>query len=184
MEFDINFDNIDYLKEGNSRQQQAYNVLMHHDILQKLKPFDPILVGTIPINIDIETSDLDIICYFTDKQEFQRSITDQFNDEQRFAIREQPSLDVLAIVANFFLDDFEIEIFGQNIPTKQQVAYRHLVVEHDLHRKYGEKFRQQIIELKKQGQKTEPAFGLALGLTGDPYAELLKFETNDKSPNR
>lgn len=183
MAFDINFDNIDYLEAGNNRQQQAYSVLTHNHILQKLKQFDPILVGTIPINIDIESSDLDIICYFTDKQEFQKSITENFSNERSFTIREQPCLDTLAIVANFYLDDFEIEIFGQNIPTKQQFAYRHLVVEHNLLNKHGEKFRQQIIELKQQGQKTEPAFALVLGLTGDPYVELLKFETKDKSPN-
>lgn len=66
----------------------------------------------------------------------------------------------------------------------QQFAYRHLIIEYNLLNQYGEKFRQQIIELKRQGHKTEPAFGLALGLTGDPYMELLKFETTDKSPNR
>ena len=176
MEFDINFDNIDYLEVENSRQQKAYTVLTNNHILQKLKQFDPILVGTIPINIDIESSDLDIICYFTDKEEFQKSITENFSNEISFTIREQPYLDTLAIVANFYLDDFEIEIFGQNIPTKQQFAYRHLVVEHNLLNKHGEKFRQQIIELKRQGQKTEPAFAFALGLKGNPYTELLKFE--------
>ncbi len=81
------------------------------------------------------------------------------------------------------MNDFEIEIFGQSIPTKQQFAYRHLIVEHHLLNKHGEEFRQQIIELKRQGHKTEPAFALALGLTGDPYTELLNFEMNEKSPN-
>lgn len=90
----------------------------------------------------------------------------------------------LIVVANFFIDDFEIEIFGQNIPTKEQFAYRHLIIEHQLLNEYGEEFRKQIIELKKQGYKTEPAFGLALGLTGDPYFELLKFESSNKFPKR
>jgi hypothetical protein len=86
-------------------------------------------------------------------------------------------------VANFFSDSFEIEIFGQPIPTKLQFAYRHLIVEHNLLNKYGEAFRQQILALKQQGHKTESAFAIALDLTGDPYKELLKFETNEKSPN-
>lgn len=183
MEFHINFDNIDYLKAGNSRQQRAYQVLMRNHILQKLQHFDPILVGTIPINIDIESSDLDIICHLTDKQYFQKSIMDNFHNERGFTIREQPGLGSATIVANFCIDDFEIEIFGQNISTKQQFAYRHLVVEHRLLIKYGINFRRQIIELKQQGYKTEPAFALALGLTGDPYAELLKLETPDPSPD-
>jgi hypothetical protein len=180
----MDFDNIEYLQRGNNRQRQAYSILTSTQILSKLKRFDPILVGTIPIDIDIENSDLDIICCFADKQEFQKSITDNFSNESSFTIKEQLSLDTLAIVANFVVDNFEIEIFGQSIPTKQQFAYRHLIVEHSLLSKHGEKFRHQIIELKRQGHKTEPAFAIALGLTGDPYTELLKFETNEKSPNR
>lgn len=179
----MNFDSIEYLQYGNNRQRQAYSILTDNQVFSKLEKFDPILVGTIPINIDIENSDLDIICCFAHKQEFKKLIIENFSNERNFTIREQPSLDTLAIVANFFLDDFEIEIFGQSIPTKQQFGYRHLIVEHHLLNKHGEEFRQQIIELKRQGHKTEPAFALALGLTGDPYTELLKFEMNEKSPN-
>jgi hypothetical protein len=175
----MNFDTIEYLQHGNNRQRQAYSVLMNSQILAKLKRFDPILVGTIPINIDIENSDLDIICCFKDKREFHKSVTDTFCSERSFTIREQQNSDTIAVVANFFVDGFEIEIFGQDIPTKQQFGYRHLVIEYNLLNQYGEKFRQQIIELKRQGHKTEPAFGLALGLTGDPYMELLKFETKE-----
>ncbi len=174
----MNFENIEYLRHGNERQRQAYATLTNNQILSKLSQFDPVIAGTIPINIDIENSDLDIICSFGDKLEFQKSITDNFGNERNFTIREQPNLDTFAIVANFFLDGFEIEIFGQTIPTVQQFAYRHLIVEHNLLNKYGEAFRQQIIELKRQGHKTEPAFAIALDLKGDPYVELLKLETN------
>lgn len=179
----MNFDNIEYLRSGNSRQQQAYFTLSENQILSRLKEYDPILVGTIPINIDIENSDLDIICCFADNQEFQKSITDNFGNEKNFSISERENSDALSIVANFVVDNFEIEIFGQRTPTKRQLAYRHMIIEHDLLNQYGEKFRQQIIELKQQGHKTEQAFALLLGLTGDPYIELLKFEKSNKSPN-
>jgi hypothetical protein len=180
----MNFDSIEYLLNGNERQRQAYSILTNNQVLSKLKKFDPILVGTIPINIDIENSDLDIICSFSDKQEFQKSITANFSNEKSFTIRENPYLETPAIVANFFIASFQIEIFGQNIPTRHQFAYRHMIVEHNLLNQYGEVFRRQIIELKRQGHKTEPAFAIALNLSGDPYMELLKFETNEKSPNR
>ena len=173
----MNFKNIKYLLNGNYRQQQAYFTLSENSILSQLKHYDPILVGTIPINIAIETSDLDIICCFEDKQEFKNSITESFSNEKNFKIREYQNLDTSAIVSNFYVGDFEIELFGQQIPTTNQMAYRHLIVEHKLLLQHGEIFRQLIIELKKQGCKTEPAFAIALGLKGDPYMELLKFET-------
>ena len=173
----MDFKNIEYLRNGNHRQQQAYFTLSENSILSQLKRYDPILVGTIPINIAIETSDLDIICCFEDKQEFKNSITDSFSNEKNFKIREYQNLDTSAVVSNFYVGDFEIELFGQQIPTTNQMAYRHLIVEHKLLLQHREIFRQLIIELKKQGCKTEPAFAIALGLKGDPYMELLKFET-------
>jgi Domain of unknown function (DUF4269) len=172
----IDYTNIAYLQNGNYRQQKAYEILTGNQILSKIIQFEPILVGTIPINIDIENSDLDIICCFEDKQAFVQSIIDNFGSKRSFEINEQIISSELSIVANFFVNDFEIEIFGQSIPTKHQMAYRHLIVEHYLLNKYGENVRKKIIELKRQGQKTEPAFATALGLKGDPYAELLKFE--------
>lgn len=77
---DINFDNIDYLRGGSNRQQQAYFKLINNQILSKLKLYDPILVGTIPINIDIKDSDLDIICCFSDKQVFIKTVTNSFKE--------------------------------------------------------------------------------------------------------
>ncbi len=175
------FDNIEYLRRGNSRQQQAYSCLSDNQVLLKLKLYTPILVGTVPINVNIENSDLDIICCFYNTREFIKTITDNFRDEKNFTIKEQQNPDSPTVIASFILGDFEIEIFGQKIPTKQQFAYRHMIVEHNLLKEYGEKLRQQVVGLKRQGHKTEPAFGLALGLTGDPYMELLKFEINDTS---
>lgn len=52
----INFLDISYLQLGNERQQRAYQVLTHNKVLEKLAPYRPILVGTVPINIDIETA--------------------------------------------------------------------------------------------------------------------------------
>lgn len=173
---EINFQNIEYLKFGTKRQQEAYSVLADNQILIKLRKHNPILVGTIPINIDIKDSDLDVICHFDDILEFQKTISDTFKNERGFTIREHQNLEQPTIVANFFIGDFEIEIFGQNIPTNQQMAYRHLIVEHKLLNQYGEKFRKQIIKLKEEGNKTEPAFAIALNLEGNPYIELLKFE--------
>ena len=129
-----------------------------------------------PIQIDIEGSDLDIICCFSDALDFRTTIVDAFGTQRNFKINEVPDSISPAVFANFELDDFAVEIFGQNVPTKQQFAYRHLLIEYQLLQKYGEAFRRQIIALKKQGHKTEPAFAIALGLSGDPYLALLNYD--------
>lgn len=170
----INFEDITYLKSGNNKQRSAYETLTNHQVMDLLKQFNPILVGTIPIEIDLETSDLDICCCYSDKNEFIQSITHLFANEKHFNLWENAEFD--SVVCTFRLDGFEIEIFGQAIPTKQQNGYRHMLIEYQLLQERGEVFRQEILALKKQGYKTEPAFGIALGLKGNPYEELLSFE--------
>jgi Domain of unknown function (DUF4269) len=170
------FDTIDYLKTGNAKQQLAYQALKKHQVLAHLQPFDPILAGTIPIDIDIENSDLDIICYCQNLDAFEEVLQEKFGSASGFKIGRIEIQDAEAVVANFQLDAFEIEIFGQNIPTRQQNAYRHMLIEYKLLREHGEQFRQKVIDLKRQGHKTEPAFALLLGLAGDPYKALLDIE--------
>jgi hypothetical protein len=174
----IAFEDISYLQQGTSRQRAAYHTLTAHGLLSALESYDPILVGTIPINIDIETSDLDIICYWQQKLLFIQHLQERFNHYPAFSIWEQSTRSGEAVVASFQVEDFEVEVFGQNIPTQEQYAYRHLIIEEILLQQKGNDFRQQVIALKQQGLKTEPAFAQLLGLTGDPYAALLTLEKN------
>ncbi|WP_343533531.1 DUF4269 domain-containing protein [Pedobacter sp.] len=166
----MNFLTISYLSEGNERQQSAYQTLVTHQILEKLEAYAPILTGTIPILIDIENSDLDIICHWKDQQEFLATLTNLFNSEKEFQIGTQADN---SVVCNFKLDNFEIEVFGQNIPTQQQNAYRHMLTEHQILQEKGEDFRLKVVELKRKGYKTEPAFAKLLDLIGNPYQALL-----------
>lgn len=170
----INFFEISYLLSGNEKQVKVYQVLTDIQILEKLALYSPILVGTIPINIDIEGSDLDIICEISDQNVFINELKNLFGGENGFVITESPKFE--AIKANFIINGFEIEIFGQNVPTTQQNAYRHMLLEYKLLLEKGEEFRQEIVALKKQGYKTEPAFARLLGIEGDAYEELLKLE--------
>ncbi|MGN7783991.1 DUF4269 domain-containing protein [Niabella sp. 22666] len=173
----MQFQDISYLEKGTKRQQEAYAILQQNKVMEKLHAFTPALVGTIPINIDIETSDLDIICCFENKNFYRDTIVKLFKDNEFFSIREREDKEE-TVIAGFFIEGFMIEIFGQNIPCRQQLGYRHMLIEHDLLNKYGEAFRWQIIALKKQGYKTEPAFAKLLGLQGDPYQALLQLEAD------
>lgn len=172
----IDFTTIEYLKSGNAKQIEAYETLTNHEVLNVLGAFEPILVGTIPINIDIESSDLDIICYWQNKNDFIEKVTSLFRNKPHFKITEATINQEEAVLANFKLDNFEIEIFAQNIPTQNQNGYKHMIIEYQILQSRDESFRQEIIKLKKSGYKTEPAFGKLLGLKNDPYQELLDYK--------
>jgi hypothetical protein len=171
----IDFTTLDYLTSGNDKQKRVYSVLSENRVLDKLSAFDPILTGTIPINIDMDTSDLDIICCFADAENFKSHLITAFGHEQDFKIFIPKHAG--AVAATFTLNGFVIEIFGQAIPTREQAAYLHMLVEHKILSEKGEAFRKQIVELKKQGYKTELAFGKLLGIEGNAYEYLLKLYT-------
>lgn len=169
----IDFTTLDYLKCGNEKQRRAYEILSGYGIFEKLKKYTPLLAGTIPIEIDTEESDLDIICDVKNKEEFKKLLSAVFSE---FNI----NIETLAvngkevIVGNFMADGLPIEIFGQDTPSAEQNAYCHMMAEYRILQEKGASFRHKIIALKEQGIKTEPAFGMLLGLE-NPYEDLLKF---------
>ncbi len=59
---------------------------------------------------------------------------------------------------------------------KNSILTEHMLIENEILIEKGIKFRKIIIDLKSNGIKTEPAFANLLGLTGNPYLELLKLE--------
>lgn len=169
----IDFTAIDYLKEGNERQKRAYKILLKDEIFEKLSNYSPLLAGTVPIEIDIEGSDLDIICEIKDCAEFEKFLIQTFENFD-LNIKKSNINDEEFLVCNFESEEFPIEIFGQNKSTIEQNAYRHMIAEYKILKEKGEDFKQKIIELKQKGIKTEPAFGMLMGLE-NPYEDLLKY---------
>jgi hypothetical protein len=174
----IDFTSIEYLRTGNERQKKAYAVLTEGKIFDDLRKYNPILTGTIPIEIDLPESDLDIICECSDQEEFYQCIVANYSEFADFKIEIKKLNGIESTIASFKLHDFEIEIFGQNVPSFKQDAYRHLLIEYQILREKGAEFREEILKLKSQGLKTEPAFAQLLQLKGNPYLELLKYEKN------
>lgn len=171
-----NFKNIEYLKQGNAKQQKAYKALVKLGVFEKLKNYSPLLTGTIPIEIDLPQSDLDIICECYNHGEFTELLTSLFGENKGFNIKTHQRFGLKATVCQFWFKDFEIEIFGQNRATEKQNAYQHMLIEHRILQEKGAEFKAEIIALKTKGLKTEPAFAKLLKLEGNPYEELLKLE--------
>ncbi|MGI9653479.1 DUF4269 domain-containing protein [Chryseobacterium sp. RLHN22] len=174
----IDFTTLDYLRAGNERQKRAYEILKKYKIFEVLDYYSPILAGTIPIEIDIDGSDLDIICELDFR--FEEDFLDDISFSKMIPLEAEVKVDYpvvndeKSITINFTLEDFPIEIFAQNKPTTQQNAYLHMMAEYKILKEKGEEFKQKIVDLKKKGIKTEPAFGMLLNLE-NPYEDLLKF---------
>lgn len=170
------FDTLDYLKHGNERQRRAFEVIEAHSLFFILREYDPLLAGTIPIGIDIESSDLDILCCWKNREAFLEDLIEHFSSLPDFRLKAADIRGRDTIIVNFNVEEFAIEIFGQSRPSREQEGFRHMLIEHELLLIHGEEFRAEIIRLKKEGIKTEPAFAKILKLEGDPFEALLKLE--------
>jgi hypothetical protein len=170
----IPWQDVSYLLDGNERQREAYRALQSLGVFGVLRDYTPVLVGTIPIAVDVEESDLDIVCEVHDLIAFEGYVIRAFSQCEGFQVRQKLVKGVPSVVVSFFHSGFRIEIFGQPQLVMEQHAYRHMVVEARLLAIGGEDARQRIQRFKSAGLKTEPAFARHFNLAGDPYAVLLQ----------
>ncbi|MCQ6557659.1 DUF4269 domain-containing protein [Paenibacillus mendelii] len=168
------FLNIAYLSSGSVRQIEAYLALKALRIFERLEPYYPILVGTIPIGVDVAGSDLDIICEVMDMDRFEDIVTQLYRANENFNVRRRIAAGIERILVEFNYEGWPIELFGQAVRTMQQNGFKHMVIEHRILEALNEEGKARIRGLKESGLKTEPAFGSYLGIQGDPYQSLLQ----------
>lgn len=175
-----------HLASGNERQQDAYKVLQSSGLLSILSAYQPYPAGTVPIDIDIPGSDLDLLCEAADLEAFETLVHQQLGGMQGFRCDrgdgragQRPYVTCSVDIGNW-----PIEIFAQSIAVRRQNAYIHMLVEWELLQLWGEAGRREIRKLKLKGWKTEPAFAAVLGLQGDPYEEMLHLAVMSKEELR
>jgi hypothetical protein len=171
----IDWRDISYLCGGTERQRSAYANLQDLRILEVLRAYDPMLASTVCLDIDIESSDLDVICEAPDLDEFSAFLASTFGTLQGFALHRSQSQEP-AVVGQFFYGGWEYEVFGQSVPVERQNAFRHMVQIDRVVSCGGDAWRVAIRNLKRDGIKTEPALARCLGLDGDPYQAVLSLE--------
>lgn len=140
-------------------------------VLDLLAGFDPRIAGTLPLGVSLPGSDIDILCH-----------APELNDvaDRLWRGRERlPALNLRRwmstgrpLVATFAIDGWPVEVFASPIEVDRQEGWRHFLVEGRLLALGGDALRARVMILRQGGAKTEPAFAAALGLRGDPYAEL------------
>ena len=140
-------------------------------VLDILAPFDPHVVGTLPLGIALPRSDIDIVCHAPDRNAIAQVIWAKFRSADGFALY-QWSARGRPLVARFEALGWPFEIFAATEPVEDQAGWRHFRVEQRLLNLAGVALQNQIMAIRTRGLKTEPAFAAVLGLPGDPYDAL------------
>ncbi|MEW6209950.1 MAG: DUF4269 domain-containing protein [Acidobacteriota bacterium] len=161
------------LRNPAPRAKAAFECFNRLRVTENLGQFSPRLVSTICLDIDTQSSDLDIICQFEDASVFAAEMIRTYSSRSGFEISKLNPQDQ-SIFARFHAHGFIIEIFGQPIPVEQQNAYRHfMVMQRLLSHDRRNSLRQAVRHLKQRGLKSEPAFAHCLKLSGDPFKAML-----------
>lgn len=152
-------------------------VLQDLNLLNILARFQPTAIGTPPLGIDIESSDIDIACTASDLGDFESETENQLRHMHGFKISRTDGLACPAVIASFVACSWDIELFCQTIPVERQWGVRHFQVEKRL-LELAPLIKPRIIHLKLSGMNTEAAFANVLGLRGDPFKAILALEDN------
>ncbi len=173
-----------FLQQGTLTQQAAARVLHDLNIFQILAPFHPRLAGTIPLDVDLPGSDLDIICQAQDLHALAEGVETHFGSMPGFRLRHKIREGEPVLIAEFEHEGFPIQIYGSKTPVDQQRAWVHMVAEAYLLDQAGPEARAAVRALKAAGLKTEPAFAQVFQLPGDPYEVLYQLGATGGSPHQ
>jgi hypothetical protein len=147
-------------------------------VMEELARFDPRIAGTPALGLDLPDSDIDIVCFAPDGHAFTEAVWRAVSCASGFTVKQLMRLP-RPVVGSFEAAGWRIELDGEAIPVEKQRGWRHFTVERRLLSLGGEDLTAAILALRQQGMKAEPAFAVALKLTGDPYLALLDLNEQD-----
>jgi len=156
-------------------KQTYIDVIAELDLKTKLSVYQPTLIGTPPLKINIDSSDIDIACTAENLTDFVSAVTNAYSHLTNFKYEYFQVRGSSAARCVFIAGGWEVELFCQTIPIEEQWGVRHFEVEKRLLQLEPE-LRSRVIQLKQSGLKTEAAFARVLGLVGDPFEAVLQLE--------
>ena len=165
---------LETMARVNQRQKQAFEALRGIELFEKLASYTPVLAGTVPIDVDLPSSDLDVICSAPNLEDFAKELMSLYGDQEGFNLHHKLFRSQPAVMARFTSSGFLIEIFAQSSSVFTQPAVIHMLIEARLLAFAPAAAKENIRMLKQTGMKTEPAFAATFDIKGDPFEELLK----------
>ncbi|WP_167881155.1 DUF4269 domain-containing protein [Leptospira gomenensis] len=172
-----NFSSPNFLKNGNLKQRKIWEEIKRHSIFDSISKYGPVFAGTVPLEIDIDESDVDILCSYKDSEEFKLELGTSFSRFYDFEIEEKNFQNLATIITRFRIENFKYEIFAQPIPVESQMGFVHMIVEHRILTFAVPEFGEKIKDLKLRGRTTEQAFCDLLRIDEDPYEYLFELRT-------
>ncbi|MGY0216341.1 DUF4269 domain-containing protein [Endozoicomonadaceae bacterium StTr2] len=155
-----------------SKIDQAEAAVSESGIIGKLSHYSPEIVSTIFVELDTDSSDIDIVCSYQARDVFVNdldSILEGFGSDTLKVSDDR-------VVGVFHFNGFMFEIFASETPVALQPGYRHYQIMKRLVAAGGPDFAEKIRKLKATGMKTEPAICHLLQIAGDPYTCILDIE--------
>ncbi|MCG8414907.1 MAG: DUF4269 domain-containing protein, partial [Pseudomonadales bacterium] len=95
-----------------NRKDEALLALEHSAILVNLSQYSPTVVSTLWVGMDIEGSDIDVICCYQKKKQFIEDLESSCQQFKKFQITDMDD----RVIASFNQDGFCIEIFATDQP--------------------------------------------------------------------
>ena len=155
------------LNKGNERQKKAFAALTQFKVFEILERYAPVLAGAIPIDVDIPSSHLDIVCSGDDLVAFGDLIEAQFGRLTRFRLAHGVFENRPSVVAHFEIDSLPVQIFAQPSSSLSQTAVLLMLVEARLLTFAPSGARERVRGLKKDGFTTVDAFTKVFGIEGE-----------------
>lgn len=156
-----------------SRYVTVRDQLAREGVWQALARFHPVMAGSIPLGLDTEASDVDVLVEASDLDMFRQVCEAAWGAGPDFFVAERVWQNVPAVICHVRVDSLFCEMFAQAQPVAWQRGFRHLIAEWRLLTAGGDALYHAVRAARMRGLKTEPAFAEVLRLEGDPYVALL-----------
>lgn len=165
---------MELLRTGSEKQRNVLQLFHKLNIAAQFKENHPVICGTIPLGIDLEDSDVDVIMQ-TENHSFLLERWERlYGGFSNFKTVEKYIRGRKVAKANFRYGGLEWELFAQNQPVTEQHAWLHMFIEYRILRE-DPALKPIILQKKKDGFSTEAAFCDPLEIEGDPYEGLLAY---------
>lgn len=159
--------------EPQSRYAAVRGQLTREGVWDALARFHPVMAGSIPLGLDTDASDVDVLVEALDLETFRRVCKRTWGSHPDFFLVDRVWQDLPAVICRVRVDSLLCEMFAQAQPVALHRGFRHLIAEWRLLTAGGDALYQAVRAARRRGLKTEPAFAEVLRLEGDPYVALL-----------